>query len=759
MKQPLQLPGKIQGLGKYISWKTCFIILSVFIGCTMLHISKDFGITLDEDIHNNQAKVMDAYFQGKSNKAIQSPYDSAGALNFVYDENDSCLTTSLNIFGGFFDMVCLTTYKWFHFTKGEYENRHLINAFFGFLGILFAGLFAKRLGGWRAGVIALLFMALSPRYIGHSMNNPKDIPFATFYILDCLLVFKLLDELPRPKISTLIFLAIGIALGIDVRVSGLLIIAYLGLFYFLVIAWKFVANQLSKEDIKPIVKSVAIIGLVCLAGYLGAALLWPYDRTNPITVPLTTLSKMSHFDVFNSYDLFDGRWWNRTEIPWYYAPKWIYITMPLFMLAGLILSPLLFIKIPKVSPEKLVNRAKLLGVAFLFIFPVVYVIAIKANIYNDCRHILFCYPPMAVFCALSAENILKFRIHKYVKIGFGLVFLYFMLEPLHWMIKNHPNEDVYFSPMIGGVDGAFKKYETDYWGNSDRAAVEWIQNNVKPVSPDKPIRIRKWYGSKTTVDYYIRKKPGYVYVRALEQSTDWDYSIIETVSCKWFKNVLFNWPPPNTVHQIYADSTPLLAIVKNPRVGNPQLLLQEAEKNAVANPTAGNYYNLGLLYYQNGMYSDCIDANKKAIAMEPNSAAAWNNIAASYGALYMWQEEIDACNHALKLDSAFALALNNLKFATSMLKTPPAGVKASDYINQGIEYYREGKYKECIESCKKALALDPKSALAWNNIGSCYNELGNYKEAVKACEKALELQPDFELAKNNLNLAKSKLKK
>lgn len=759
MEEPLHLSSNLSGFRKYLSWKACFIALAVIIGCTMLHISKDYGITLDEDIHNNQAKVMYAYFAGKSQKAIQSPYDSAGALNYVYDENDSCLTTSLNIFGGFFDMVCLTTYKCFHFTSGEYENRHLINAFFGFIGILFAGLLARRLGGWRAGVVALLFMALSPRYIGHSMNNPKDIPFATFYILDCFLMFKLLDELPRPKISTIIFLIIGIALGIDVRVSGLLIIVYLGLFYFIKVVWKFLTNKLEKTDIKPILRSVAIIAAISIVGYLGVALLWPYDRTNPFVVPLTTLSKMSHFDVFNSYDLFDGRWWNRTEIPWYYAPKWIYITMPLFMLAGLILSPLLLVKIRNISPSPLIDRGKILALIFIFLFPVIYIIAVKANIYNDCRHILFCYPPMAVLCALSAENILKFKINKYIKIATGVLFACFMLEPLHWMIKNHPNEDVYFSPVIGGVDGAFKKYETDYWGNSDRAAVEWIQNNVKPVSLDKPIRIRKWYGSKTPVDYYIRKKPGYVYVRAADASPDWDYSIVETVSCKWFKNVLFNWPPPNTVHQIYADSTPLLAIVKNPLAGHPELLLQDAEKNASANPTPENYYALGLLYYNAGRYSDCIDANKKAIALKPDFAEAYNNMAAAFGALYMWNEEIDAGTQALKLNPNFGLARNNLNFATAMLKSPAMGVKASDYISQSLEYFREGKYKECIASCRKALAIDPKLAVAYNNIGCCYNALGNYKEAEKACEKALELQPDFALARNNLNLAKSKLKK
>jgi Flp pilus assembly protein TadD len=744
---------------KLLTWKNCFTVLAVIIGFTMLHISKDFGITLDEDIHNDQGKNIYAYFQHKSNLATRDPFDTAGNLNFQYGPNFEDLTGSLNIFGGFFDLVCVTTYNWFHFTDGEYENRHLINAFFGFIGLLFAGLLAAKIGGWRAGVLTLLFMALSPRYIGHSMNNPKDIPFAAFYTLNCFLIIKLLDELPRPKIMTIVWLVICIALGIDIRVSGLLIIAYLGIFYGGDIFWKYLTYQLEKSQTKTFIRNGAILIVICLFGYLGASFLWPYDKSNPFKVPLLALSKMSHFDVFNSYDLFEGRWWNRDEIPWYYVPKWFYITMPLFMLIGLIISPLLIIRIPKISPLKGIYWKRILAVVFFFVFPIIYVIIVKANVYNDGRHLLFCYPPMVVLCALSIENVFKFNLQKYIKIIIAVIIAYLMFEPLHWMIKNHPNEVTYFSPVVGGIDGAFKKYETDYWGNSDRAAIEWIQDNVRPTSPDKPIRIRKWYGTKNSVDYYIRKKPGYVYVSTLEESEDWDYEIIETVSCKWFKNVLFNWPPPGTVHQIMADSTPLLAIVKNYRIGHPEIILFETEKQVEANPTAGGYYSLGLIYYQNGRYIESIEANRKAIAIKPDYAEAYNNIAAAYGAMFMWQEEIDASNQALKINPDFGLARNNLNLALSMLKSPKTNATAIDYINQSLQYFREAKYEECISACNKAIKLDPTSATAYNNICSSYNALGKYKEAEKACEKALELQPNFDLARNNLNLAKSKLKR
>ena len=47
-------------------------------------------------------------------------------------------------------------------------------------------------------------------------------------------------------------------------------------------------------------------------------------------------------------------------------------------------------------------------------------------------------------------------------------------EPVGWTIRNHPHEYVYFNPLVGGLDGAFGNYETDYWGNSIRMASEWL---------------------------------------------------------------------------------------------------------------------------------------------------------------------------------------------------------------------------------------------------------------------------------------------
>ena len=70
-------------------------------------------------------------------------------------------------------------------------------------------------------------------------------------------------------------------------------------------------------------------------------------------------------------------------------------------------------------------------------------------------------------------------------------------------------------------------------------------------------------------------------------------------------------------------------------------------------------------------------------------------------------------------------------------------------------YYNDKKYKQSIKYFEKAIEIEPKNAIAYNNICSAYNRLQKWDEAIKACEKAISLDVNFQLAKNNLNYSKS----
>ncbi|HZL55484.1 MAG TPA: tetratricopeptide repeat protein, partial [Bryobacteraceae bacterium] len=79
--------------------------------------------------------------------------------------------------------------------------------------------------------------------------------------------------------------------------------------------------------------------------------------------------------------------------------------------------------------------------------------------------------------------------------------------------------------------------------------------------------------------------------------------------------------------------------------------------------TADGYVNQSLNFFHAGKFSDCIDASRKAIKLDPNDAQAWNNMGACYNSLSRWDQGIAAEREAVRLQPGLRLAQNNLAWA------------------------------------------------------------------------------------------------
>ncbi len=162
-----------------------------------------------------------------------------------------------------------------------------------------------------------------------------------------------------------------------------------------------------------------------------------------------------------------------------------------------------------------------------------------------------------------------------------------------------------------------------------------------------------------------------------------------------------------------------------------------------------------LQQYQAGKYRDAIAASREALKLNPNSEVAYNNIAASYGAMRMWDEAIQNIREALRIKPDFTLAQNNLAWFLSARQggtAAPPLPPAADHLSRSLTHYNGGRYQQCIDEAREALKLKPDYAEAYNNIAAGYMQLGNWDEAIKNAQEALRLKPDFALARNNLNL-------
>jgi hypothetical protein len=119
------------------------------------------------------------------------------------------------------------------------------------------------------------------------------------------------------------------------------------------------------------------------------------------------------------------------------------------------------------------RRAGLIGLWGVSALPVTLAIIAGSTLYDGWRHVLFVYPPLIVLASAGWSVLLNARRSPAVRAASAVLFAVGCLEPLVFMVRNHPNEVVYFNALVGGPRGAAARFELDYWGNSLLQATEW----------------------------------------------------------------------------------------------------------------------------------------------------------------------------------------------------------------------------------------------------------------------------------------------
>ncbi len=82
---------------------------------------------------------------------------------------------------------------------------------------------------------------------------------------------------------------------------------------------------------------------------------------------------------------------------------------------------------------------------------------------------------------------------------------------------------------------------------------------------------------------------------------------------------------------------------------------------------------------------------------------------------------------------------------------------SNDYTNSGLIKSFSGLYNEALSDYNKAIELNSKNSIAFNNRGYTYNVIEDYEKAIKDFEKAILLDENFAYALNNRGFAKIKL--
>ncbi len=540
--------------GQHPFYRLIFASL-VFLAFVFIpYLSFDYGITWDEYEDIGYFNEVLAYYTsfGEDKRCL----DIAGTL--PGHEVKTTLIQHLVNYGPFVNLSSAFAFK-FLSPFGLYETRHLMVSVFACIGLLFTGLLAKRLGNWQTGVIAFLFILLTPTIFGHGMNNQKDIPFLAFYVASLYFIIKFLEEMPAPTKGTWVKLAISMGILMSIRVGGLLVFAYLLMFTGILFLWN-VYKKNHAFDGKSIWLYFKKLLKPTLLGYAVGVIFWPAALADPLKHPLNALKNFEKFSLVHIYEIFEGKKYYMKDFPWYYEPKSMLITIPLFVLAGLAIALLL----------SAINYKKIkvwhIGILlFATAFPIFYVIYKKSALYSSWRHLLFIYPTVVVMAALGWQRLIHLINPKYLRwIPVGILLLLVGNVGV-WMVKNHPYQYLYYNETVGGVKGAYGYYETDYWCQSPRAAMEWLLEHENLKDTKKRVLVAS-NNESHSMSYYAEKQTDsitIVWCRDFEwDEKNWEYGIFTTRTLSHTQLTNGYFPIKGTIHKIMVDGVPIAAIVK-----------------------------------------------------------------------------------------------------------------------------------------------------------------------------------------------------
>lgn len=689
---------------RHMVFRMLLLVFAVFSFLYMPYITKDYGVNGDESVYQKHAGyVLDYYLKGDK-AALDQP------------------KTALHLYGGIVhtvaEAICQT------FNIGNYfEARHFIGGFIGALGVLFAGLLGLRWGGGLCGLMSILLMFFTPRFLGHSMNNLTDIPFAVGYLMSVYFTIRLFDYYPCFRLREMVGLIVGVLLSLGTRSGGLILFPmlfmYAGLFYVL----RYGIGEFYKfgKYRKKIYDILFVLVIVVMAGYLVSILLWPFALQAPVGNVLKSLAQFTNYGT-GLRTIFAGQQMMSNMLPWYYAPAYLLIGIPVVTVLGFF-AYLLYL---------LVNRKAFSLIAYFLlfaaVFPVFWVVYKNSNLYGGIRHLLFVMPVLVVIAA-RFWSLAAACSRKAVKIVAVALFIVGLSLPALHMARNHPNDYVYFNEFVGGIDGAYGDYETDYYYNSMKNAADWFHKNVE-IPRDRKIKIVTNHSA--ILSYYFRADTNVqiVYSRFYEKySKDWDYGIFVNVYINSFqlRNKLF--PPRGTIYSTDVKGYPMSVVIKRDTK-------QDLE---------------GFNLEKAGKYKESLDVFNKYCEAYPASEEVLARMSKIYYMLGNLAKAEECADKSLKLHPTLNETLHMLALVKIQQKKYPEALQAAQtildenssaiegYYLRALVYTQMKNYKEAIQNVNTVLNYKPGHDRALMLGGDILKLSGNYKAAADVYMKLLSI--------------------
>ena len=429
-----------------------------------------------------------------------------------------------------------------------------------FLLVLAVSIFVFLNFGFTASVVSVIFLSFYPLFFAESQFNIKDPVEASFFGLTIIsFYFGATKRSPSLILAAAIFGGLAVGTKFNALFIPFVLIPWFGHYIY--------RNKKVGYFLKGKTKAIdyKIIIVLLLSPLIALSLLyitWPYLWTNPLQNLLNVLIYYKEIGtgVSDSLKPFLFYGWNT------YPLIWLIFTTPVPVLAFCILGIAVSLR-RLYRKETGAEKNSIYALVLLwFLVPLLRVSIPGSNIYGGVRQIMEIVPAIAVLSGIGASYLVNMPIQKSKTVRFMLIFLVLasMVFVIGENLSIHPNENVYFNQIAGGLSGA-KRMNIPSWGssfgNTYMQGVAWLNDNA-PANAKLGLPIGNMVNIPRTrlrkdIDFSNDNFSGFTMEGEYEIELAHDYSPKEWFSYQYLERFLV------PVYQVNVQGVPILKIWKN----------------------------------------------------------------------------------------------------------------------------------------------------------------------------------------------------
>jgi dolichyl-phosphate-mannose-protein mannosyltransferase len=437
------------------------VALIVIALCTF----RDYAISNDEGVQHHYGELIIAYY--RSGFADQSVFSFQ----------------NLYLYGGLFDIISIALG---HLVPIDpYDLRHILCALIGIGGIGATAATARLIAGPRAALIAAASLSVCGAWYGTMFNHTKDIPFAAAMMGATLFLIRIARRLPSPRVFDVAAFGLLTGAALGMRVLGLLLLIYLGFAIALYLPRPWRGHGSARWGF--VMSSALRLLPALLLGYVIMIVAWPWAGLAPLN-PIRGLLVFSEFQ-YSIHTVLDGKVYEMADVPRLYVPIYILIRVPLLILFGAAVATMSALLPRLATGSNQPPRRDIILVALTVIFPVTCEVAFRGPAFTGLRHFLFVIPAIAALAGIGLDRMVTALTARGRWIATGG--LAAVTAGLAWnavvLVRLHPYEYLFYNPVVGGLEGASRRYDLDYWFASMPEAIDVLEAYVRRAAPDDAV--------------------------------------------------------------------------------------------------------------------------------------------------------------------------------------------------------------------------------------------------------------------------------